>query len=399
MNPQTQIQTAIEKGKGVFRLRPNWVPRSFCIPGRRIKLHPDDYYPYGGARGGIDERWLASTINADNGPGTPPDEGMSYIHVDDGAAAEKILLRDAIDLAGKDILGGDVMKKHGGWTMYSKFFDNLEPLPFHLHLDDSAAARVGRSGKPEAYYFPKQLNNHPGLFGYTFFGLNPGTTKDQIRECLENFDRGDNNILNYSRAYPLRPGTGWDVPPGVLHAPGSLCTYEPQKASDVYGMYQSLAWNKHVPRDLLVKDVPDDLRDNLDYLVDLIDWELNTDPDFYENRFRLPKPVFDEKEMEEEGYSEYHIVYGSDYFSAKELTVHPGRSVTVKDDSAYGLIVLQGHGSFGVLDIDAPAVIRFGRMTSDELFVTGKAANEGVTIVNRSLTDDLVMLKHFGPGV
>ncbi len=35
---------ALEQGKGIVRLAPTWVPRSFCVPGRRIKLHPDDYY-------------------------------------------------------------------------------------------------------------------------------------------------------------------------------------------------------------------------------------------------------------------------------------------------------------------------------------------------------------------
>jgi hypothetical protein len=37
-------------------------------------------------------------------------------------------------------------------------------------------------------------------------------------------------------------------------------------------------------------------------------------------------------------------------------------------------------------------------MTQDELFVTADAARNGVTIVNRSATEPLVMLKHFGPG-
>ncbi|NLJ69705.1 MAG: hypothetical protein GX341_10335, partial [Firmicutes bacterium] len=49
--------------------------------------------------------------------------------------------------------------------------------------------------------------------------------------------------------------------------------------------------------------------------------------------------------------------------------------------------------------IDAPTLIRYGQMTNDEVFVTYGAAREGVTIVNESETDDLVMLKHFGPGI
>ena len=43
-------------------------------------------------------------------------------------------------------------------------------------------------------------------------------------------------------------------------------------------------------------------------------------------------------------------------------------------------------------------MIRFGQMTEDELFVTADAAKTGVKIENRSETDPLVILKHFGPG-
>ena len=71
------IQNAFDTGEGILRLAPNWVSRSFCIPGRRIKLHPDDYYALGSARGGIDERWFASTTKAENGPLTTEHEGMS----------------------------------------------------------------------------------------------------------------------------------------------------------------------------------------------------------------------------------------------------------------------------------------------------------------------------------
>ena len=391
------LETALDKGKGVFRLCPNWVPRSFCIPGRRLKLHPDDYYAFGADRGGIDERWFASTTRADNGPLTLEDEGLSYIYCDDGNSVNKILLKEAIDLAGNDILGPEVIRKHGGWTMYSKFFDNLEPLPLHLHQDDEFAARVGRKGKPEAYYFPRQLNNHGGLFPYTFFGLNPGTTRDDVRRCLERWNSGDNGILNLSRAYRLEPGTGWDVPAGVLHAPGSILTYEPQRASDVFAMYQSLTWHKYIPYDLLVKDVPDEHRKDIDYLIDMIDWGLNTDPDFYENRFLSPRPVRPPDEMKESGYEEYDVVYKSPYFSAKELTVRPGRKVTILDKDAYGVIALQGRGKFGVLEIESPSMIRFGQMTADELFVCCGPARQGITITNDSEYEDMVMLKHFGP--
>jgi hypothetical protein len=111
-----------------------------------------------------------------------------------------------------------------------------------------------------------------------------------------------------------------------------------------------------------------------------------------------PKPIKDLKEMEAEGYVENWVCYLSDAFSAKELTVFPGQSVTIKDSAAYGLIMMQGHGKMGVWDIETPALIRYGQLTNDEFFISEKAAMEGVRITNKSTTDPIVMLKHFGPG-
>jgi hypothetical protein len=390
-------QKALEQGKGIVRLAPNWVPRSFCIPGRRIKLHPDDYYALGGERGGIDERWFASTTPADNGPLTGEIEGLSEIIFEDGSKTERILLRDAVNELKGDLLGDRIWNKYESWPMYSKFFDNKGALPHHVHHRDEHAKLTNQNGKPEAYYFPPQVNNHGGDFPYTFFGINPGTTKDQLMETLKNFTKGDNKITNLSQAQRLQPGTGWDVPPGVLHAPGSLCTYEPQKASDVFSMYQSLVGDQIVPEELLWKDTPEDRMGDYDWLIEILDWELNVDPNIQKNRFMDPVPVKPEDQMKSEGYIDKWVCYKSKDFSAKELTILPGAEVTIKDSAAYGMIMMQGHGTMGVWDIETPAMIRFGQLTHDEYFVSENAAKEGVKIVNLSKTDPIVMLKHFGP--
>lgn len=391
-------EKALEQGKGVLRLAPTWVPRSFCVPGRRIKLHPDDYYALGGERGGLDERWFSSTTPADNGPLTSPNEGLSFIVVEDGGKTEQVLLREAIDELKGAIIGERLWKEYERWPMYSKFFDNKGALPHHIHHRDEHAALTGQLGKPEAYYFPPQANNHGGDFPYTFFGLYPGVTKDQVRKALADAAEGrDNSITSLAPAYRLDPGTGWDVPPGVLHAPGSLCTYEPQKASDVFAMYENVTHDQVVPQELLWKDTPKEKAGDVDWLLDVIDWDLNVDPDFAKNRFMAPKPVKPVAEMEAEGYVENWICYRSTAFSAKELTVLPGQRVTIKDSGAYGMIMMQGHGTMGVWDIETPTMIRYGQLTHDEYFVTEKAAQEGVAITNPSKTDPIVMLKHFGP--
>lgn len=397
MEKTSLAEKALDQGKGILRLAPTWVPRSFCVPGRRIKLHPDDYYILGGQRGGIDERWLSSTTPAKNGPLTGKNEGLSAVVFTDGKQEKQFLLKDAIDELKGELIGQRLWKDYGSWPMYSKFFDNLGPLPHHIHHNDEHAKLIGQLGKPEAYYFPPQLNNHGGDFPYTFFGIAPGTTKAQIRECLVNFTKGDNKITNYSSAYRLEPGTGWDVPPGVLHAPGSLCTYEPQKASDVFAMYQSLVNNAIIPEELLWNGTPKDRMGDYDQLMEVIDWELNVDPQFMANHFMRPEPVRPVEEMEAEGYNEKWICYKSHAYSAKELTVMPGARVTIKDNAAYGIIMMQGHGKMGVWDIETPALIRYGQLTHDEFFISEKAARDGVSITNNSSTDPIVMLKHFGP--
>ena len=379
----------LEEGNGVYRLAPTWVPRAFCIPGKRIKLHPDDYYVLGLKRGGIDERWFASTTPADNGPDTPSDEGLSYIVSKDGS--ERILLKDAVEELKGEIIGDALWEKYKKWPMFSKFFDNRGPLPHHIHHRDEHAKRVGQDGKPEMYFFPAQCNNHGGEFPFTFFGLNPEVTRKQVKESLENFTKGDNKLLDLSRAYKIVLDTGWDVPPGVLHAPASLCTYEPQFASDVYAMYQSVLYGGEcVSEELLWKNCPEEEKGNFDYLVDVIDWDKNIDPDFSKNRIMAPVVI-----TENENYTEEWICYKCKEVSAKRLTVNPGKTAVIKDMAAYGFILIEGRGKFGNWNIETPTLIRYGELTNDEFFVTEKAAKEGITITNTSDTEPLIMLKHF----
>ena len=132
------------------------------------------------------------------------------------------------------MIGESIWNKYKNWPVYSKFFDNMGPIPHHMHQSREAgeARRPGRQAG--VYYFPPQHNNVGNNFPYTFMGFEPGTTKAQVRKCLENWNKGDNGILDLSKAYRLKPGTGWLIDPCILHAPGSLCTYEPQWGSDVF---------------------------------------------------------------------------------------------------------------------------------------------------------------------
>src|SRR5262247_3277343 len=119
MNTVTALKTVTRKVKstveaelsangGLLRLAPCWVPRSF--------LHPDDTYAYGLNRGGIDERWFASTTPAANENRTP-DEGLSYVV----AGKTRFTLRQAVEECGAILIGKRIWSKYKKWPVYSKF--------------------------------------------------------------------------------------------------------------------------------------------------------------------------------------------------------------------------------------------------------------------------------------
>ncbi|MGE0757117.1 MAG: hypothetical protein AB7O38_08855, partial [Pirellulaceae bacterium] len=377
-------------GGGLLRLTPTWVPRSFLHPGKRIKLHPDDYYAYGANRGGIDERWFASTTEAAN-DGRVWHEGLSFCSFE----GTHFLLRDAVSERGERLIGKTLWNKYQRWPVYSKFFDNMGPIPHHMHQSFAHAKLTGQEGKPESYYFPPQYNNCDNNFPYTFMGLEPGTTKADVRRCLENWDRGDNGILYLSKAYRLKRGSGWLIPPGVLHAPGSLCTYEPQWGSDVFGMFQNIVEGRYVPWALLVKDVPQDKHRDLDFIIEQLDWEKNVDPSFMDHNYLEPL-VADQGPGWVDRWIVYGLVDGSQLFSAKELTLEPGAKCTLKDPGASGWITVQGKGRMGRLNLQTPAMIRFGAETEDEVFISFEAATQGVEVENTG-SEPLVGLRYFGP--
>ncbi|HUR21392.1 MAG TPA: hypothetical protein VMZ90_11325, partial [Vicinamibacterales bacterium] len=265
-NVKSAAEAAMADNGGLLRLAPCWVPRSFLQPGKRLKLDPKDLYAFGLNRGGIDERWFGSTTPAANDNRTP-DEGLSYV-VHNG---QRFTLVDVVGELGGKVIGDAIWNKYKKWPVYSKFFDNMGPIPHHMHQSKQQAALVGQEGKPESYYFPPQHNNTGNSFPYTFMGFEPGTTKAQVRKCIEDWNKGDNGILDLSKAYRLKPGSGWLIHPAILHAPGSLCTYEPQWGSDVFGMYQSLVEGREVPWALLVKDVPKDKHQDLDFIISMLD--------------------------------------------------------------------------------------------------------------------------------
>ena len=385
-----RIREVFKKGNGILQLTPTWVPRSFNEPGRRLRLHPDDYFAFGMDRGGICERWLGSVTVALNGPKTGPTEGMSFV-LADAATREKILFAEVVEVLGADLIGEELQSKYGTWPTFAKLYDYDKPLFHHLHLTEELAQRIGRHGKPEAYYFPIQYNAYLGRFPLTYFGFDPSTTKEQVKECIRNYNKFDTRITELSRAYRIQLGTGWYTPAGVIHAPASVVTYEPQWNSDVNTIMENVTMGEVNPPNLLTDCQPPEEKGDVEALFAQIDWEESTRPDYKEKYFRLPKPLPETQK----GLTEKWVAYANEWIAAKEVTVEPGASVKLYDEACYCALVVQGHGMFGAFECEAPGVLRFGDISGDEFFVSEAAAKRGIEIVNTGKYEPLVILQNF----
>lgn len=335
---------------------------------------------------------MSSTNVAQNGPLAGPEEGLSFVAVDYGSD-EKFSLKEAIAALGASIIGGELMQKYNGFPVFSKFYDLKTPLFHHLHLDMEAAARVGKLGKPECYYFPRQFASHTGEMNATYFGYDPDTKPEEVKQRLLDYNKGDNRITELSRAYRIELGTGWYSPAGVIHAPGSVMTYELNWNGDVNSVHENVVSGVTYSRDFLTGECPPDKKDDIDYIMSLLDWDKNTDPHYKKHFSRRPITIVSNGDYEEKWVS-----YANDgYFGAKELSVFPGKSVTIKEPVAHGVIFIQGHGKFGPFLCEAPGMLRFGQQSADEYFVSEAAARKGIVITNNSPAEPLVMLKSFGP--
>jgi len=381
---RSMVEHAIRETGGVLNLAATWVARDFLPAGHRLGLK--DYSLENKRRGEICERWFASTSPADNAYG-PPDEGLSYIVSPDGS---RFLLRDAVGVCGDLLLGEEYYRTHGGIGMFTKLFDFAAPIPFHLHQMKQHTEPLGKGPKDEAYYFVEGVPM--GSFPYSFFGLHHLFLRPENRRklipLLEKWETDE--MLKYSKAYRLMPGEGFLIPSGTLHAPGTALTLEVQESSDVFAMLLGVAGGKPISKDLLWKDVDPKAkkRNDMNAILDLIDWEVCCDPYFYEHHHITPI----EARSSSDG-SEHWVFYGTPKFSGKKTMVKPGRSLSFRERGPFSFLVWKGRGRFSDLAIRAG-----GDHTRDEFFVVHEKAVETITVQNTG-DEDLVLFKFFGPDV
>ena len=319
------------------------------------------------------------------------------------ATAARFLLKDAVDEGRRSAARARrSWQRERGWNLLCKFFDNMgadsaSHAPERRRRRSSSASK----GKPEAYYFPPQYNKIDNNFPYTFMGLEPGTTKADVRRCLENWNKGDNGILDSLAGLPAQarhrladqsrhPARARvarhlraageqrrvrDVPVGGRRAHHAVGPADEGRAAGVS------------PRPRLSSS-------------SMLDWDANVNPTFAPDNRCFPKPV---KPFARDRARRLSRAVGvptaRGWYSAKELTVLPKRTVTIKDAAAYGIILTQGYGTLrhahGLDAVDDP----LRRDDGGRAVRHRRRGAQGVKIENLSETDPLVILKHFGPGI
>lgn len=385
MGKRSIIEKALEKGNGILNLEPAWVCRDFLPPGKRLGLKEEEYYC--GERGYICERWLGSVTYADNKFG-PEDEGLSYLRLDNN---KKITLKEALEVAGDLVLGGEYYRSHKSIGRLAKIFDYSERLPYHLHQMKDDAVLVGKNPKEEAYYFIEGADT--GKHPETFFGVHPYIAAQKKYDILLPYLKEWNSdlILRHSRAYLNVTGEGFHLPAGVLHAPGTALTIELQEDSDVFSMLQALNGGKIISKDLLYKDIrQEDIKKYGERVIlNQVNWEISGDPYFYENRHTNPRLI---EESKQKGGEEYWIFYNTTKFSGKKLVVKPGGTFKSVENGVYSIFAVKGKGKIDGHEIEA------GNFKCDEYIVSHERAVRLLTVKNDG-KEDLVIIKFFGPDI
>jgi|AutmiccommuBRH23_1029490.scaffolds.fasta_scaffold00009_199 hypothetical protein len=384
-NRKKFLEDQLARANGIFRMKPTWVARNSMPSGQRLGLPENQYYV--GERGWISERWLGSTTKADNLVG-PADEGLTYLNL---PLQHEITLKEAVEIIPDLLMGKEYSKSHSGLGRLAKIFDMRDRIAFHFHQQMKDARLVGRNSKEEAYYFPEgvDMGPHPE----TFFGVHPSLAQLQNREKLipHLIEWKDDQILQYSRAYQQYPDDGFHVPAGIPHAPGTALTLELQEDSDVFAILQAKSGNDLIPKELLFKDVRKEDREKFGerIILDQIDWELSSDPYFYENRHTPPLLI---QSSIQEGGQEHWIFYNSTKFSGKKMVIMPGLEYSSVERGVYNLLVWQGEGYFDGIQLKA------GDFNMDELLVSHDKAIQLIGVKNTGNTP-LVIFKFFGPDI
>jgi hypothetical protein len=373
MNLESVLNREIEEKRGVLRTKPAFVARA-SYPGLgRLGLRRYS----AGKRGWLCERWMCSSVVA-SGPTQLENEGLSELDIE-GA---KLFSRDALNLCPEKMLGGRYARFHSNrFGVLTKILDIGRPIPWHLHAREEHARKYyGMNPKEEAYYFLDHPNKGP--LPYSHLGMHPDVTREELLEILKRWN--DDKVLDLSPAYRLNVGEGFHILAGVVHAPGTALTLEAQEESDVGTLFQPLVEGKILPKEKYLLNGPRTEEE----AIELIDWDVCTDPKFYRKYHILPETISEDRTLKE------YWIYSpkrSRKFSGKEVRLAPRKKVKRSEKGAFLFLAWKGRGSVNGTKVAG------GTPGVDELFVTYDGAVEHE--IENEGNEELVFYTIFGPDV
>ena len=193
----TVLDNCLNKNGGVLQLLHRYAGRTFCTPGKRLRLDARSYYPDYMGGTGLDELWMCCTVPIVTGvidtrtKKAPFREGEAHVLTSDG---QVISLQDLISANPKAVIGDKVTafsKQLFGkvtWPIVSKKFDNLNPIPDHLHWSKWEVYDIN------SYDNPGVSASH---YHTTAMGLYSFVTKEQFLACMKRFGKGEYNGIRH----------------------------------------------------------------------------------------------------------------------------------------------------------------------------------------------------------
>lgn len=348
---------------GIFKLNNPRVWRTYTGGKLINKFHgrkgEDNNYP---------EEWIMSITKAIN-PNYKQDEGLSYIPTLD------MSLKSYIDSNPIVHLGSKFHQKYGNNTsVLVKFIDSFERLTVQVHPSKANALKYFNSnyGKSEAWYFldGRTIN---GVAPYVYLGFKPGVTKELWKEL---FDKQDiEKMLDCLNKIPVKKGDCFFIEGGIPHAIGSGCfLIEIQEPTDY-----TLRVEKTTPGGLVIDDLLIHQGIGFKNMFEIFNYETFTEEELLD-KYKLKPITVNESTTNLVSYET------TNYFKLNEL--HFNKTLTVKENSFYGLVILEGNGA-----------INYGNITcsykkGDQFFVS--ACVKEIEIVAESSTK---IIQAFGPKI
>ena len=398
----TVLDSCLEKNGGVFQLLHRYAGRTFCTPGKRLRLDERSYYPDYMGGTGLDELWMCCTVPIVTGvidtrtKKAPFREGEAHVLTSDG---QVISLQDLISANPKAVLGDKVTALSQQligkvtWPIVSKKFDNLNPIPHHLHWSKWEVYDINSYDNPGV---------SPSHYHTTAMGLYPFVTRDQFLACMKRFGKGDyNGVRHLSPHTMMHIDDGFVMPNGVLHSPTNLCTHELHVTMDEHFLAEDLTLDGRIgAKDAFYacreEDYPKARHEDWDYLVEKFDFAANQDPDFV---LKNSRPAIPAQEFKGNGVDAKWIVYGNFLGDQKcsilRLIVEPGAKTTFRPECPAMFHTNGGSGRVGKLAVRYHQNMILGEIYPEIGFITQAAlANGGVEIENTG-TEPLVLTFDF----